>query len=208
MCSYLRPALLLAALATPATAADEPSRAAEALRGFEKGWTPLKGRAYMRPLEDAGWKARMAALRALARSGDATPVLVAALKKGEETRVFAAQALALLPGPRAKDALLGALKDSHPAVRLYAAAATRRARWLQRLGADRSNRGGPGRQDQAGYPVGQWHDLTAGLTAAGAQGTRVLTVGKASPGGFQPPAGHRHRARRQVRPQGPSPSAG
>src|SRR5262249_47400570 len=112
--SWWLPGLLLTALATPAGAADAPPDAGEALRRFQKVWTPLKGRAYLRSLDDAGWKARLEALRALAGAGDrATPVLVDALKMGDDdTRVFAAQALALLPGARAKEALTGALTDS------------------------------------------------------------------------------------------------
>jgi HEAT repeat protein len=76
----------------------------------------------MRPLDDPGWKARMEALRKLAGlNGKAAPILTDALKKGnDDTRVFAAQALALLPDPAAKVPLVESLQDKHPAVRLYA----------------------------------------------------------------------------------------
>lgn len=113
-------ALLL--LHSTARTAEEPPKTAETVAALAKAWTPLKGKAYMRPLDDGGWKARMTALHNLARAGDkATPPLVAALNQGDdETRVFAAQALSLLPADGAQDALKAALKDLHPAVRLYA----------------------------------------------------------------------------------------
>src|SRR5262249_32360794 len=71
---------------------------------------------------DAGWKARLEALQKLAGAGDkAGAVLTDALQKGDDdTRVFAAQALALLPDPDAKALLVEALKDKNPAVPLYA----------------------------------------------------------------------------------------
>lgn len=115
--------LLTATLLATVAAADEPLRQpSEALADFQKAWKPLTGREYMRPLDDTGWKARLVALQNLARAGDkAVPVLTDALKKGDdETRVFAAQALALLPDPAAKAVMTEALRDKHPAVRLYA----------------------------------------------------------------------------------------
>jgi HEAT repeat protein len=121
--SYRGPAFLLAAMLAGAAAGDEPpQRASEALANFQTAWKPLAEGQYMRPLDDAGWKARVEALRALAGAGDgAVPVLTDALNKGDdETRVLAAQALALLPDPAAKASLAAALKDKHPAVRLYA----------------------------------------------------------------------------------------
>lgn len=101
-------------------AADPPTEPADIIRTFEKAWVAPKG--YMRPLDDAGWKARMTAFQKLARAGDkATPALIDALSKGEpETRVFAAQALGLMADPKAKPALEAALKDKTAAVRLYA----------------------------------------------------------------------------------------
>lgn len=113
--------LLLTALLV-ATPTEGPATAADALAAFQKAWTPLSGKAYMRPLADEGWKARMVALRGMALAGDrSAPVLTDALKKGDdETRVFAAQALALLPTKDTREALVAALKDSHPAVRLHA----------------------------------------------------------------------------------------
>jgi len=75
----------------------------------------------MRPLDDAGWKARMTAFQKLAACGEkAIPALTDALANGEpEIRVFAAQALSLMAHPAAKPALEAALKDKTPAVRLY-----------------------------------------------------------------------------------------
>lgn len=110
----------LAAVPTPGRAADPPPEPADVIRTFEKAWAAPKG--YMRPLDDAGWKARMTAFQKLARAGDkATPALIDALSKGEvETRVFAAQALGLMADPKARPALEAALKDKTPAVRLYA----------------------------------------------------------------------------------------
>jgi hypothetical protein len=101
-------------------AADPPTDPAEVIRTFEKAWVAPKG--YMRPLDDAGWKARMTAFQKLAEAGDkAIPALTDALSKGEpETRIFAAQALGLMADPAAKPALETALKDKTPAVRLYA----------------------------------------------------------------------------------------
>jgi hypothetical protein len=98
----------------------EEKTAAEIKQQFEKAWKPQKG--YMRPLDDAGWKARMEAFHELARLGaKAVPMLTDALAKGEpDTRTFAGQTLALLAEPDSKPALPTALKDSHAAVRLYA----------------------------------------------------------------------------------------
>lgn len=100
--------------------ADPPTDPVSVIRDFEKAWVTPKG--YMRPLDDAGWKARMTAFQKLAAAGDkAVPALLDALEKGEpETRIFAAQALGLMADPKAKPALEAALKDKTPAVRLYA----------------------------------------------------------------------------------------
>ncbi len=123
MAVSIRGLLLLAVLfgtAIPVTAADPPTDPAEVIRTYEKAWVKPKG--YMRPLDDAGWKARMTAFQKLAVAGDkAVPALTEALAKGEpETRIFAAQALGLMADPAAKPALEAALKDKTPAVRLYA----------------------------------------------------------------------------------------
>jgi hypothetical protein len=98
----------------------EEKAPSEIKQQFEKAWKPQND--YMRPLDDAGWKARMEAFHQLARLGaKAVPMLTDALAGGEpETRTFAAQALALLGEPESKPALEAALKDSHAAVRLYA----------------------------------------------------------------------------------------
>jgi hypothetical protein len=116
--------LVLTSLAAGGPQEDSPKKsrraAAEALALFEKEWKPQKG--YMRPLDDTGWRARLEALRDLVRPADkAMPVLTGALGKGEpETRTFAAQALTFLADPATRPALDKAVKDSHPAVRLYA----------------------------------------------------------------------------------------
>lgn len=109
-----------AAVPISGRAADPPTEPSDTIRAFEKAWVAPKG--YMRPHDDAGWKARMTAFQKLSQAGDkATPALIDALSKGEpETRVFAAQALGLMADPKAKPALEAALKDKTPAVRLYA----------------------------------------------------------------------------------------
>jgi hypothetical protein len=110
----------LLAGSTYARAADPPPEPADIIRTFEKVWVAPKG--YMRPLDDAGWKARMTAFKRLAEAGEkAIPALTEALSKGDpETRVFAAQALGLMADAKAKPALEAALQDKTPAVRLYA----------------------------------------------------------------------------------------
>jgi hypothetical protein len=118
--AFLALAMLAAAGAREGGLNESRRTAAEALALFEKEWKPQRG--YMRPLDDAGWKARLEAFRDLVRRGDkAVLVLTEALTKGEpDTRTFAAQALTFLADPTARPALEKALKDSHPAVRLYA----------------------------------------------------------------------------------------
>lgn len=122
MRSLTRFLLLLGLAAVPTTgrAADPPTEPADIIRTFEKAWVVPRG--YMRPLDDAGWKAQMAAFQKLAAMGEkAVPALTDALAKGEpETRVFAAQALGLMADPAAKPALETALKDKTAGVRLYA----------------------------------------------------------------------------------------
>ncbi len=114
--------LLVGLFVGPASvrAADPQTEPTDIIRTFEKAWIVPKG--YMRPLDDAGWKARMTAFQKLAACGEkAVPVLTDALAKGEpETRVFAAQAFGLMADPKAKPELEAALKDKNPAVRLYA----------------------------------------------------------------------------------------
>ena len=114
--------LLVGLFVGPASvrAADPTTEPADIIRTFEKAWIVPKG--YMRPLDDAGWKARMTAFQKLAGAGEKSiPALIEALTTGEpETRVFAAQALGLMADPKAKPALEAALKDKTPAVRLYA----------------------------------------------------------------------------------------
>jgi hypothetical protein len=120
----MKPCWLAAILAgwaiLPGSLLAEEKTAVEIKQQFEKAWKLQKG--YMRPLDDAGWKARMEAFHQLACLGaKCVPMLTDALAKGEpDTRTFAAQALALLADPDSKQALPPALKDSHAAVRLYA----------------------------------------------------------------------------------------
>jgi HEAT repeat protein len=116
------PGLFVAAVLAAVTTAGEPPQPAEALADFQKAWKPMPVREHMRPLDETGWKARLEALKKLAGAGEkAGPTLTDALQKGDDdTRVFAAQALALLPDAAAKAPLAEALKDKHPAVRLYA----------------------------------------------------------------------------------------
>jgi HEAT repeat protein len=107
----------------PAAAAEPPPPTApEALAAFQVAWRPLSGNRSMRPLDDAGWKKRFETLRHLAHCGDASVrVLSEALRTGDDDlRVFAAQALSLLPHADARPSLLAALNDKHAAVRLYA----------------------------------------------------------------------------------------
>lgn len=117
---FIALALLAAANAREGDPKDSHRTAAEALALFKKEWKPQRG--YMRPLDDAGWKARLEAFRDLVRRRDkAVPVLTDALAKGEpDTRTFAAQALTFLADPTVRPAMEKALKDSTPAVRLYA----------------------------------------------------------------------------------------
>ena len=121
LCRFFLP-LLVGLFVGPASvrAADPPTEPADIIHTFEKAWVVPTG--YMRPLDDAGWKARMTAFQKLATADDkAIPALTDALMKGEpETRIFAAQALGLMADPAAKPALEAALKDKIPAVRLYA----------------------------------------------------------------------------------------
>lgn len=95
-------------------------RAQEAVAAFTAAWKPHEG--YMRPRDDTGWRARLAALKRLAELGaDAVPALEAALRSDDvELRVFAAQALAVLADPASEPALRQSLLDSEAAVRLYA----------------------------------------------------------------------------------------
>ena len=68
--------LLVGLFVGPASvrAADPPTEPADIIRTFEKAWVVPKG--YMRPLDDAGWKARMTAFQKLATIGEnAIPAL-------------------------------------------------------------------------------------------------------------------------------------
>lgn len=117
---------VLVTLSSSLVAADKPQTPQQWIEHFTVQWdeTAWKGgRGYMRPLDDTGWKARMLAIAALVKSGDAsvTPLL-AALKDGDTPRrLLAAQTLGYL-GPNVPvDSLTTAINgDADAAVRLYA----------------------------------------------------------------------------------------
>jgi hypothetical protein len=87
-------------------------------------WTAPGGKGdFMRPLDDAGWRARMRALRTIVAGGERSiPGAVAAL--GDErapVRILAAQAMGYLGPSVPREALENAAAgDADPAVRLYA----------------------------------------------------------------------------------------
>ncbi len=76
---------------------DEPAAVLEWLgeKWAADGWSEPKAGGYMRGIEDAGWKARMAAMRKLALTGaESVPPLLAALRaEDREVRIFAAWTL-------------------------------------------------------------------------------------------------------------------
>jgi len=89
-------------------------------------WLPKEGRGpagYMRPLDDAGWKARMIALHALVSAGvEAAPTVRDRLLHGSDPeRILAAQASGYLgDASLAADLTKSAQEDPVAAVRLYA----------------------------------------------------------------------------------------
>jgi hypothetical protein len=89
-------------------------------------WLPKEGRgpaSYMRPLDDAGWKARMIALHALVSAGaEAAPTVRDRLLHGSDPeRILAAQASGYLGDPTlAADLTKSVQEDPVAAVRLYA----------------------------------------------------------------------------------------
>lgn len=89
------------------------------------GWSHPEGRnRYLRAPDDAAWRSRILALRALVAAGEASvEPLLTALKEStdDELRIFAAQTLGFL-GPRVpEEPLLRALRsDTSASVRLYA----------------------------------------------------------------------------------------
>ena len=119
-------ALLLVSLSCSRAAAEEPQTPRQWIDHFSAQWDEQawkRGRGYMRPLDDAGWKARMLAVAALVKSGDTSvKPLLAALKDGDTPRrLLAAQTLGYL-GPKVPaDSLIAAINgDANAAVRLYA----------------------------------------------------------------------------------------
>jgi hypothetical protein len=108
--------------------ADEPESAQDWLGWFaarwdDEAWVSGRRRAYMRPLDDQGWQARMLAMQGIAATGkDAVAPLVAALKSDHTpTRLLAAQTLGYLAPHVPREPLVEALEnDPDAAVRLYA----------------------------------------------------------------------------------------
>jgi hypothetical protein len=92
----------------------------------EAAWLPKEGRVpagYMRPLDDAGWKARMICLHALVSAGvEAAPTVRDRLLNGSDPeRILAAQASGYLGDPTlAADLTKSVQEDPVAAVRLYA----------------------------------------------------------------------------------------
>ncbi len=122
--------MILVALTGEVVAADKSSKTpAEILKEFadswkDSDWQPKNFRGgYMRPLDDAGWKARMLALQQLVQHGKiAVPTLTKTLKTGSAPeRILAAQALGYLAPHAPLEAMQAAAKnDRDTAVRLYA----------------------------------------------------------------------------------------
>lgn len=90
----------------------------------EKWAKRFRGKMYMRPIGEAGWKLRMTTLRSLVLMGNASvPALTTALDSDHDpTRVLAAQALSFLAPHADMDRIQKSLaEDKNAAVRLYAA---------------------------------------------------------------------------------------
>lgn len=123
--------LLLSRAPFAAAADGEAAPVAAIIEGYAKAWNettwePKASRrrsGYMRPLGDAGWKARMAALQDIAKRGEAASE---GLRKalGDErpaVRMLAAQAAGFADARKLRDDLARvAESDSDPAARLYA----------------------------------------------------------------------------------------
>lgn len=117
---------------TCAAEAAEPRRSpAEWLAHFGRQWDeaawapkpPARPAAYLRPLDDDGWKDRWRARQALIAAGpDSVDALVQALHApGAPTRILAAESLGYLGAESPRDALLDAARqDADAAVRLNA----------------------------------------------------------------------------------------
>lgn len=108
--------------------ASEPHAIVEAFTQTwdEAAWGPTQnpGRpGYMRPLDDAGWKARMKAFQALVKAGpESAGELRRVLQEGSPPeRILAAQVLGFLRSKESgADLARAAEHDADPAVRLYA----------------------------------------------------------------------------------------
>ena len=117
---------MLVTLSSSLAIADEPQTPQQWIEHFAAQWDEnawKRGRGYMRPLDDEGWKARMLTLQALVKSGDASvKPLLAALKDGDTPRrLLAAQTLGYLGPNVPTDSLTAAINgDANAAVRLYA----------------------------------------------------------------------------------------
>lgn len=112
----------------PVLFGEEPMSSGEWLTCFvarwdDEAWVSGRRRAYMRPLDDKGWQARMLAMQGLAANGqDAVGPLLRALKSEDTpTRLLAAQTLGYLAPNVPREPLIEALEnDTDAAVRLYA----------------------------------------------------------------------------------------
>ncbi len=116
------------ALRAQGVRADEPVTSKEWLGWFaerwdDDAWVSGRRRAYMRPLDDEGWQARMLAMQGITAYGkDGVASLVASLTNDDTpTRLLAAQTLGYLAPNVPREPLVEALKnDPDAAVRLYA----------------------------------------------------------------------------------------
>lgn len=121
-------AALFTVIGLPARADGPSTSVADQLETFrqqwdDQAWTSGNRRgAYMRPLDDRGWRVRMRTLQSVVACGsEAVEPLIAALKSDSEpVRILAAQALGYLAPHVPKEPLLSALaQESSAATRLY-----------------------------------------------------------------------------------------
>ncbi|HUG71593.1 MAG TPA: HEAT repeat domain-containing protein [Pirellulaceae bacterium] len=122
---------MIVAHADAQDARTDAGRAKAILAEFEgtwddKSWGPSEGRVgkYMRPMDDVGWKSRMAAFqRIVQHDPSAVPDLVKALdSESAPVRALAAQVLGYCGTADAKPALPRVVeRDADAMVRLYAA---------------------------------------------------------------------------------------
>ncbi len=106
---------------------EDANRLLERFRSTWAGvtWEPQSGRrpGYLRPLDDSGWKQRMAVLQQLVQAGPAAiqPLRAALASEDSSIRALAARALGLLKSRDARGELeYAAQRDEEAAVRLAA----------------------------------------------------------------------------------------